>query len=135
MFDNSKFKNFKTYKGPAVKTANQWDSDGTCPDSVAGESWDYADNADVTIDGNRVIILDHSVNVGNLVIEDGGKLIFKDLGEGSEVIKLRAKSIKIGDGEMWIGSRSCRYQGNADVVLYGNRSRVYFLNLSPLHLK
>ena len=73
-----------------------------------------------------MIILDHSVNVGNLVIEDGGKLIFKDLGEGSDVIKLRAKSIKIGDGEMWIGSRSCRYQGNADVVLYGNRSRVYF---------
>ena len=82
-----------------------------------------------------MIILDHSVNVGNLVIEDGGKLVFKDLGKGSEVIKLRAKSIKIGDGEMWIGSRSCRYQGNADVVLYGNRSRVYFLNLSPLHLK
>ena len=22
---------------------------------------------------------------------------------------------------MWIGSRSCRYQGNADIVLYGNR--------------
>ena len=50
------------------------------------------------------------------------KLIFKDMGEGSDVIKLRAKSIKIDDrGEMWIGSRSCRYQGNADVVLYGNR--------------
>ena len=108
-----------------VKSVNQWDSDGTCPDSVAGESWDYADNADVTITGNRVIILDHSVNVGNLVIEDGAKLIFKDLGEGSEVIKLRAKSIKIDNhGEMWIGSRSCRYHGNADVVLYGNRSWV-----------
>ena len=105
-----------------MKTANQWDFDGTCPDSVAGDAWDYADNADVTIGGNRVVILDHNVNVGNLVIEDGGKLIFKDMGEGSEVIKLRAKSIKIDDrGEMWIGSRSCRYQGNADVVLYGNR--------------
>ena len=54
-----------------------------------------------------MIILDHNVNVGNLVIEDGGKLIFKDMGKGSEVIKLRAKSIKIDDrGEKLIGSRS-----------------------------
>ena len=52
---------------------------------------------------------------------DGGKLIFEDKGTGTDVIKLRAKSIKIDNGEMWIGSRSCRYQGNADVVLYGNR--------------
>lgn len=29
--------------------------------------------------------------------------------------------IQIGqDGEMWIGSRKCRYQGLADVVLFGN---------------
>ena len=104
-----------------AKDTNQWDLDGTCPDSVAGSSWDYEENTDVTIDG-RVIILDKSVNVGNLIIENGAKLIFRDLGEGSEVIKLRAKSIKIhNDGEMWIGSRTCRYQGNADVVLYGNR--------------
>jgi len=25
------------------------------------------------------------------------------------------------NGELWIGSRSCRYQGLADIVLYGNR--------------
>ena len=62
------------------------------------------------------------------MIEDGAKLIFKDLGEGSEVIKLRAKSIKIDNhGEMWIGSRSCRYHGNADVILYGNRSWVLLI--------
>ena len=27
----------------------------------------------------------------------------------------------IDDGELWIGSRSCRYEGLADIVLYGNR--------------
>ena len=26
----------------------------------------------------------------------------------------------VNNGELWIGSRSCRYQGLADVVLYGN---------------
>ena len=25
------------------------------------------------------------------------------------------------DGELWIGSRNCRYQGEADISLYGNR--------------
>jgi len=24
-------------------------------------------------------------------------------------------------GELWIGSRQCRYQGKADIVLYGNK--------------
>ena len=105
----------------AAKEINQWDLDGTCPDSVAGSSWDYEENTDVIID-DRVIILDQSVNAGNLIIQNGGKLIFRDFGEDSEVIKLRAKSIKIhNNGEMWIGSRTCRYQGNADVILYGNR--------------
>ena len=27
----------------------------------------------------------------------------------------------MGGGELWIGSRSCRYQGEAHIVLYGNR--------------
>ena len=48
-------------------------------------------------------------------------MIFKDNGRNSPVIKLRALAIKVeNDGELWIGSRSCRYQGNADIVLYGN---------------
>ena len=108
-----------------VRNANQWDIDGTCPDAVIdSESWDYGDSEDedVTIT-NRIVLLDTSVSVSNLIIGNGGKLIFRDLGEETtNVIKLRAKSIKIEDGgEMWIGSRSCRYQGNADVVLYGNK--------------
>ena len=62
--------------------------------------------------------------VDNLVIENGGKLIFKDYGADTQSrLTLRAKSIEIKDGgEMWIGSRTCRYQGLADVVLYGNRA-------------
>ena len=43
-----------------------------------------------------------------LLIHNGGRLIFKDYGADSqEVIKLRAKSIKIRDGgELWVGSRA-----------------------------
>ena len=64
--------------------------------------------AEVEIE-NRVVILDHSVNVTSLVLKDNGVLIFKDLGAGSEVIKLRSLSIKIiRGGELWIGSRGCR---------------------------
>ena len=68
------------------------------------------------------MILDRSVSVRMLTIKDGGKLIFKDLGgDGREAIVLRALAIKVAsDGELWIGSRSCRYQGKADIVLYGN---------------
>lgn len=37
-------------------------------------------------------------------------------------LTLRAKYIEIADGgELWIGSRKCRYQGKADIVLYGNK--------------
>ena len=64
---------FWTWQDSVIKTANQWDADGTCPDSISGDAWDYADNDNVIIGGNRVVILDHSVNVKNLIIEDGGK--------------------------------------------------------------
>ena len=76
--------------------------------------WDYPEDssADLTIEG-RSILLDRSVSVGSLVLKDGAKLVFKDFGEESDfVVTLRAKSVQIiGDGELWIGSRSCRYQG------------------------
>ena len=106
-----------------ARVANQWDLDQTCPDSVAfADSWDYEDGKHVSIGGGRTIVLDKSVNVQTLVIQDGAKLIFKDNGEGGEKITLRAKSIKIHDrGELWVGSRDCRYQGKADIVLYGNK--------------
>ena len=36
--------------------------------------------------------------------------------------KLKKLSCQIvGESEMWVGSRSCRYQGRADIVLYGNQ--------------
>ena len=61
------------------------------------------------------MLLSESVSAGMVVITNGGKLIFKDFGTGqTEPIVLRAKSIQImSDGEMWIGSRSCRYKGKA----------------------
>ena len=73
------------------------------------------------------VIITRSANVGIIRIKNGGKLIFKDHGpdavkDGDGHIKLRAVNIKVSsEGEMWIGSRSCRYQGYADVVLYGDR--------------
>ena len=47
----------------------------------------------------------------------------KDYGDDAVTpLTLRAKSIKIQNGgELWIGSRQCRYQGKADIVLYGNK--------------
>ena len=96
---------------------------GICPDSVAGDSWDYDENQAGFIEiTDRTIILDQSVDLAGdgLILGTGSKLIFKDLGAGSAPITLRAKSIEINGGELWIGSRSCRYQGNADIVLYGN---------------
>ena len=47
----------------------------------------------------------------------------KDFGPDAETpITIRAKYIEIAaGGELWIGSRQCRYQGKADIVLYGNK--------------
>ena len=107
-----------------ARTVNNLDQTGQCPDTVTGESWDYDQNASgYTRISGRTIILDQDVDLAGdgLIIENGGRLIFKDLGAGStDTITLRAKSIEINGGELWIGSRSCRYQGKADIVLYGN---------------
>jgi len=78
-----------------------------------------------------VVILDRNVDLAGhgLRIINGGKLIFKDFARTSqndglginEPLTLRAKSVEVTDhGELWIGSRSCRYLGKADIVLYGN---------------
>jgi len=47
----------------------------------------------------------------------------KDFGPDAVTpLTIRAKYIEIADGgELWIGSRKCRYQGKADIVLYGNK--------------
>ena len=43
--------------------------------------------------------------------------------ENNGVVELRAKSINITDGgEFWIGSRSCRYEHEGHVTLYGNHT-------------
>ena len=35
----------------------------------------------------------------------------------------KIEEVKISnDGEFWIGSRSCRYQGYADIAIYGDRT-------------
>ena len=55
------------------------------------------------------------------VPNEGGKLIFKDWKDSNQPkIHLRATDIKVAaEGELWVGSRSCRYQGKADISLYG----------------
>ena len=90
-----------------------------CPDHVTGSvAWDY-DTSDSWIEiVNRTVLLDRNVSVaGVIVIKDGGKLIFKDFGEdASSPVTLRAMAINVKDGgELWIGSRSCRYKGKARV--------------------
>merc|ERR1719394_444065 len=51
---------------------NPWDVEGSevKPDSVAGESWDYAEGADIIIEG-RTIILDRDVTAGVILIQNG----------------------------------------------------------------
>ncbi|CBY20187.1 unnamed protein product [Oikopleura dioica] len=102
--------------------ANSWDLTGECPDNAAGEtyeSWNYA-FGDVTI-VNRTVLVDSDVNTGVVKVAEGGKLIFKDLGEGAESITFRALALKAeGGGEIWAGSRNCRYQGRLDITLYGD---------------
>ena len=116
-----------------VHPANDFDVTGQCPDTVEGEAWDYGEGF-VDING-RTIILDHSVDCTgeSLTIRNGGRLIFKDMGpDATEPIKLRAKSIVIhSGGELWIGSRSCRYEGLADLVLYGNEEDMTFQHPNP----
>ena len=100
---------------------NQWDVDGTCPDSVSAEPWDYP-FGDVTIE-NRVVIVDRSIDTGVVRVLTGGKLIFKDRGPTGNLIKFRALALKAENGgEIWAGSRKCRYQGKLDIALYGNRN-------------
>ena len=75
-----------------VKPTNDFDLDETCPDSVTAEPWDYDDHSSVVIDKNRIVILDHSVDIINITIHDGGMLIFKDLGaERPGIINLSRK--------------------------------------------
>lgn len=71
--------------------------------------------------------MSRSVTVGRIIIkgteEKPGKLIFKDWKDSNQPkIHLRATDMKVADnGELWIGSRSdgCRYEGKADISLYG----------------
>ena len=99
-------------------------------------TWDEAgldENAAgfLEIDG-QTVILDRNVDLAGdgLRIINGGKLIFKDFARDSpnndlgitQPLTLRAKSVEVADhGELWIGSRSCRYLGKADIVLYDSQ--------------
>ena len=74
-----------------VKPTNNFDSDETCPDSVTAEPWDYDDHSNVVIGANRIVLLDHSVDIINMTIHDGAVLIFKDLGADRPGIDLSRK--------------------------------------------
>ena len=115
---------------------NEIDQLQICPDTVSNSiTWDEAGLDEATagfleIDG-QTVILDRNVDLAGdgLRIINGGKLIFKDFARSApdrqlgitQPLTLRAKSVEVTDhGELWIGSRSCRYLGKADIVLYGN---------------
>lgn len=73
------------------------DTSGECPDQISDLiSWDYPlnDESDLIIDG-RSILVDKNITVGSLIIRNGAKLMFKDFGEGSDVLTFRAKSIQV----------------------------------------
>ena len=85
----------------------------------------------VRLQNGAKVILSESVTVNHLNIYGGGLLVFKD--QLLNPIRLRAKSILLQGtfmsnpenpddelGQLWIGSRTCRYQGEAEIVLYGN---------------
>ena len=73
------------------------DTSGECPDQISDLiSWDYPlnDESDIIIDG-RSILVDKNITVGSLIIRNGAKLMFKDFGEGSDILTFRAKSIQV----------------------------------------
>jgi len=76
----------ETARNGPVRSINTWDGTGECPDAHAGDIWDYGTNEanDVTID-SRSVILDTSVSAGNIIITNGGKLIFRDHGPSGRV--------------------------------------------------
>ena len=62
------------------KPANDWDINEICPDSVAGDSWDYDQSQRGFIEiTDRTVILDQNVDLAGdgLIIGSGGKLIFR----------------------------------------------------------
>ena len=62
------------------KPANEWDINEICPDTVAGDAWDYDQSQSGFIEiTDRTIILDQNVDLAGdgLIIGSGGKLIFK----------------------------------------------------------
>ena len=109
------------------------DRSGICPDQIDGLS-DFHEVFAEHLDQNSVVVVDQpiiirrSATVGKLRIKDGGILVFKDWGadaifNGEGHVILRAVNIKVSnEGEFWIGSRSCRYQGYADIAIYGDRT-------------
>ena len=129
---------------------HELNASGGCPEEIENlEEWDYGSGSElnVTIE-NRRIILTESVTVGHLEIKNGGILVFGEpqevvatkppkgkngitiggvmipIGLGSKQepeVKLRALSIHVSNnGEIWIGSRACRYQHKATISLYGD---------------
>ena len=71
----------------------------------------------------KPILLDGVTPALNSVhIHDGGILVFDP---SVDLAKLTTGSVLIeNDGEMWIGSSDCKFQGNAEILLTGKN---YFI--------
>ena len=77
-----------------ARTQNLFDQTGECPDAVSGAvAWDLDESASgfLSLEG-KTIVLDHDVDLAGegLIIQNGGKLIFKDNGVNGDKITLRA---------------------------------------------
>ena len=69
----------------------------------------------------RKVVLKERVDVNHIEIGQNGMLVFGE--PNGDAVELRAKSVNVTDqGSFWIGSRSCRYQHEGYVTLYGNHT-------------
>ena len=71
----------------------------------------------------KPILLDSvTPRLNSVTIKDGGLLVFDP---SADLAKLTTGSVLIeNDGEMWIGSADCKFQGKAEILLTGNEEYI-----------
>ena len=100
---------------PQIGAAGLWSSPSTWPNGTLPRAGD-----DVLINATMNVVLDISPPpLGRLTIQ--GRLSFLDLGAGSAPIVLSVGQIVVW-GQFAIGNSTLPYQGNAHIVLNGDRT-------------
>jgi len=89
-----------------------------CPDKMPGFiPFPVGSSQDVVLGENKMYLLNKTVNLTTITIQDGATLVIADT--GSE-ITIRTKYILVDDqGSLIIGSEACPYQSKLNIVLYG----------------